>query len=100
MGVPVLSICYGFQTIIKQFGGVVSKGDIKEFGYVKMDVTTKDVLLANLADDSGQTEAWMSHGDKVTKLAEGFTVNIKHAKLSFRFYSSHRQAFFWCAISP
>lgn len=75
LGVPVLGICYGFQTMMAQLGGQVQAGDVREFGYAKIDVLNQDMLLANVADEQGQANVWMSHGDKVTTLAQGFVAS-------------------------
>ncbi|RIY31412.1 GMP synthase (glutamine-hydrolyzing) [Psittacicella melopsittaci] len=81
LGVPVFGICYGLQTMMVQFGGVVSSSDTREFGYAKVDVVGDTRLLAGLNDhlDSKQQalDVWMSHGDKVTELAPNFNVVAK-----------------------
>jgi GMP synthase (glutamine-hydrolysing) len=73
MGVPVLGICYGQQTMIAQLGGKVEGGDKREFGRADIHVIKKSPLLEGLAE-SGTEPVWMSHGDKVTGLAPGFDV--------------------------
>lgn len=72
--VPVLGICYGFQAMVQSLGGQVVAGDVKEFGYAKIDIKKSDPLLCDMADDKGQTQVWMSHGDKVEALPKGFSV--------------------------
>lgn len=76
-GVPVLGICYGMQTMAQQLGGEVSTSDVREFGYAEIKVEGEGGILANLNDrvsESGDNylDVWMSHGDKVTQLPEGF----------------------------
>jgi GMP synthase (glutamine-hydrolysing) len=75
-GVPVLGICYGMQEITHVFGGEVSKGAVREFGKaVVKKVAGADALGAELfggMDDPEGYQMWMSHGDKVTKLPDGF----------------------------
>ncbi len=78
-GVPVLGICYGLQTMAAQLGGAVESSDKREFGYAKIDLdSNENPLFKDLCDseENGvkQLDVWMSHGDKVTKLPEGFTV--------------------------
>lgn len=77
LGIPVLGICYGMQTMAAQLGGNVEASGKREFGYAQIyDIQTR--LFENIVD--GQTEdkpymqVWMSHGDKVIKLPSGFSV--------------------------
>mgnify|MGYP001546097755 FL=1 len=77
MGVPVLGICYGMQTMASQLGGKVEPSDEREFGYAQVQVHVGSKLLEGIYDDlssgGGQIlDVWMSHGDKVVELPEGF----------------------------
>ena len=77
MGVPVLGICYGMQTMAMQLGGKVESGAQREFGYAEVREHGHTKLLENLydfIDDDGHNylKVWMSHGDKVTQMPEGF----------------------------
>jgi GMP synthase (glutamine-hydrolysing) len=77
MGLPVLGICYGMQTMASQLGGKVESSDVREFGYAQIKVENPSQLLADAKDHTGdQGEAlldvWMSHGDKVTAMPKGF----------------------------
>ncbi|MFT5576976.1 MAG: GMP synthase (glutamine-hydrolyzing), partial [Bermanella sp.] len=78
LGVPVLGICYGMQTMAEQLGGKVEGSTIREFGYARVSVAKAGRLLIDIADhvsDSrAQLDVWMSHGDKVAKLPPGFDV--------------------------
>jgi GMP synthase (glutamine-hydrolysing) len=79
LGVPVLGICYGMQTMAVQLGGEVSWSDTREFGYAEVRAHGHTRLLDGIADFTtaeghGMLKVWMSHGDKVTKLPEGFTL--------------------------
>ena len=67
--VPVLGVCYGMGVLNVAFGGTVARATRKEFGPAELKITRVDPLLA-IGD--GTTLVWMSHGDKVTKAAEGF----------------------------
>lgn len=75
-GVPVLGICYGLQTMAMQLGGKVQGSDKREFGYARMDVKAECPLFDGLTDHEGtkSLDVWMSHGDKVTAIPEGFEV--------------------------
>ncbi len=71
LGVPVLGICYGMQTMAQQFGGNVSSSEHKEFGYAKITVETESALFADLMLEQ---DVWMSHGDKVTAVPAEFNI--------------------------
>ncbi|MCZ2441919.1 MAG: glutamine-hydrolyzing GMP synthase, partial [Burkholderiales bacterium] len=77
LGVPVLGICYGMQTMAVQLGGEVQWSDTREFGYAELRAHGHTALLRDLQDFAtpeghGMLEVWMSHGDKVTALPPGF----------------------------
>ena len=79
LGVPVLGICYGMQTMSEQLGGKVEGSDLREFGYARVDLVGKSRLLDGIedhmdADGLLSLDVWMSHGDKVTQLAPGFHI--------------------------
>lgn len=74
---PILGICYGMQTMAQQLGGEVSTSDVREFGYAQVAVEGEGGLLKDLqdhvsADGKSLLDVWMSHGDKVTAMPEGF----------------------------
>src|SRR5689334_4438813 len=71
-GVPVLGICYGEQTMAQQLGGTVEGGHHREFGRATIEVTDDCALFDGVWEKGGQYEVWMSHGDRVTRLPEGF----------------------------
>ena len=77
LGVPVLGICYGMQTMAAQLGGVVENGNVREFGYAEVRARGHTTLLDGLADFTtaeghGMLKVWMSHGDKVIEMPPGF----------------------------
>jgi GMP synthase (glutamine-hydrolysing) len=77
LGVPVLGICYGMHTMAAQLGGIVESSSHREFGYATLKTTVKSRLLDDLADsissdDSRTLHVWMSHGDRVASMPEGF----------------------------
>ncbi len=79
LGVPVLGICYGMQTMAAQLGGKVEGGKVREFGYAEVRARGHSKLLEGIQDRAskdghGLLDVWMSHGDKVTALPPGFTV--------------------------
>ena len=79
LGVPVLGICYGMQTMAAQLGGAVENGLVREFGYAQIRARGHSKLFDGIQDSTnteghGLLDVWMSHGDKVTQLPPGFAV--------------------------
>jgi len=79
LGVPVLGICYGMQTMAAQLGGGVESSGVREFGYAEVRARGHSELFKGIQDRSnaerhGLLDVWMSHGDKVTALPPGFKV--------------------------
>jgi GMP synthase (glutamine-hydrolysing) len=77
LGVPVLGICYGMQTMAEQLGGKVEMGRVREFGYAEVRARGHTALLKGIqdratADGHGMLDVWMSHGDKVIDMPPGF----------------------------
>lgn len=73
-GIPVLGICYGEQTMAKQLGGTVEGGHHREFGRADIEVTGDCRLFEGVWRRGGRYPVWMSHGDRVTALPDGFSV--------------------------
>ena len=77
LGVPVLGICYGMQTMAQQLGGRVESGQHREFGYAEVRAHGHTRLLEGIEDfrtpeGHGMLKVWMSHGDKVVEMPPGF----------------------------
>lgn len=100
LGVPVLGICYGFQAMTVQLGGQVASGDVKEFGYAKIDIVQADRLLTDTQDAHNQSQVWMSHGDKVTQLADGFTVTSATPSCAFASASDESRQLYGVQFHP
>jgi GMP synthase (glutamine-hydrolysing) len=73
-GVPVLGICYGEQVMAQQLGGKVEGGYHREFGRAEVLITDDTPLFEGVWKKGEKYPVWMSHGDRVTKLPEGFRV--------------------------
>ncbi len=71
-GVPLLGICYGMQALAEKFGGTVRPSAQREFGHAEVILSGGDGLLGGLAGENGSLNVWMSHGDRVETLPEGF----------------------------
>src|ERR1700674_2321401 len=74
LGVPVLAICYGMQTMCAQLGGRITLSDHQEFGRAFIDITGNCLLFEGLWPQGAREQVWMSHGDKVDALPSGFRV--------------------------
>ena len=77
LGVPVLGICYGMQTMTAQLGGKVENADHHEYGYAQVRARGHSRLLKDIEDHTsdegyGLLDVWMSHGDRVVEMPEGF----------------------------
>jgi len=73
-GVPILAICYGQQTLVTQLGGTVEGGHAREFGRADLEIRAPSRLYEGVWEIGGRYPVWMSHGDRVTELPEGFAV--------------------------
>src|SRR5258706_11752145 len=81
LGVPVLGICYGMQTMAAQLGGAVEIGTVREFGYAEVRARGHGRLLEGIQDRAGPggeglVDVGMSHGHQVTRLPAGVTVAV------------------------
>ena len=77
LGVPVLGICYGEQLMCELLGGKVQPGDAREFGRAAVEVVADNKLFAGVWKQGEKQEVWMSHGDKVTSLPQGFVTTAR-----------------------
>jgi GMP synthase (glutamine-hydrolysing) len=73
-GKPILGICYGQQTLCTQLGGEVEQSDEREFGRAFLSITSASPLFDGVAAVGEQIQVWMSHGDRVNKLPDGFAI--------------------------
>ena len=104
-GVPVLGICYGMQTMAVQLGGDVTVGDVREFGYAEVRARGHSELLRDIQDrvnDAGHglLDVWMSHGDQVTRLPEGFKVIISNASTPIGGMADEARHFYGIQFHP
>lgn len=74
MGRPILGICYGQQTMCEQLGGKVEGSDHKEFGRAYVEIAQNCALFDGVWESGHKEMVWMSHGDRVTRLPEGFSI--------------------------
>jgi GMP synthase (glutamine-hydrolysing) len=105
LGVPVLGICYGMQTMAQQLGGRVMPSSEREFGYAEVTVTGASRLLDSLADRRNATgsavlDVWMSHGDRVETLPPGFACTANTGSIPFAAMSDERRRFYGVQFHP
>ena len=73
LGIPILGICYGMQTLTEQFGGQVVSSKIKEFGHAQITLENTSSLFEGFEIGSS-IDVWMSHGDHVSSLPDTFNL--------------------------
>ncbi len=100
LGVPVLGICYGQQTMCAQLGGEVSASDNREFGRAVVELTEDCPLFSGTWRKGGRETVWMSHGDRVTKLPPGFRVVGTSAAAPFALIADDARRFYATMFHP
>jgi GMP synthase (glutamine-hydrolysing) len=105
LGVPVLGICYGMQTMAQQLGGRVSASNHREFGYAQVTASTPNRLLDGLRDHTdGQGRAlldvWMSHGDRVEELPDGFVATAFTSSVPLAAMADESRRFYGVQFHP
>ncbi|MCB9988116.1 MAG: glutamine-hydrolyzing GMP synthase [Rhodospirillales bacterium] len=100
MGVPVLGICYGQQTMTVQLGGIVEKGDHQEFGRAYVDVKEHCTITQGVWEKGAHEQVWMSHGDRVTKIPDGFTVVGTSEGAPYAFIANDEKKFYGVQFHP
>lgn len=105
LGVPVLGICYGMQTMAAQLGGKVENATHREFGYADVRAHGHTALLRDLQDRTndeghGLLDVWMSHGDKVTVLPPGFKVMASNAATPIAGMADEERRFYGVQFHP
>jgi len=105
LGVPVLGICYGMQTMAAQLGGKVESGTVREFGYAEIRAQGHSKLFDGIQDKSnaqghGLLDVWMSHGDKVTALPPGFSVIASNAATPYAAMADESRHFYAVQFHP
>lgn len=104
LGVPVLGICYGMQTMAAQLGGKVDTSAAKEYGYAEVQAHSS-ILLDDIHDRLDENsnpflDVWMSHGDKVTELPDGFSIIAHTENAPLAGIADESRAFFGVQFHP
>ena len=99
-GVPIFAICYGQQTTAVQLGGAVEGGHAAEFGRADVLVREHSALFEGVWEVGQSYPVWMSHGDRVTQLPEGFTVKAVSENAPFAVASDETRRIFTTMFHP
>jgi GMP synthase (glutamine-hydrolysing) len=99
-GVPVLGICYGEQTMAQQLGGTVEGGHHREFGRALIEVTDDCALFEGVWKIGEKHSVWMSHGDRVTRLPDGFRGVAKAPGSPISVIADDRRKFYAMQFHP
>ncbi len=105
LGVPVLGICYGMQTMAAQLGGKVDTHAQREFGYAQVEIHGHSPLLADIEDHASEAgiallDVWMSHGDRVDSIPEGFRSIARTPNAPFAAIAHEDKAFYGLQFHP
>lgn len=99
-GLPVLGICYGEQTMVAQLGGGVEAGHSREFGRAEIEVRSECRLFEGVWSTGDKDQVWMSHGDRVTSLPEGFQVVAVSEGAPFAAIANEERRFYAVQFHP
>jgi len=100
MGVPVLGICYGQQTLCAQLGGRVAPSDHREFGRAIIDVIDDCALFEGIWPKGSREQVWMSHGDRVEELPPGFRAVATSEGAPFAVLADDHRRFYGTMFHP
>ena len=100
MGVPILGICYGMQTMAEQLGGHVQSSAHREFGYAEVSIETSNRLFQGIEVNQDCLQVWMSHGDRVETLPEGFVIIGKSDSSPAAAMANDAKSFFGLQFHP
>jgi GMP synthase (glutamine-hydrolysing) len=105
LGIPVLGICYGMQTMAAQLGGKVEPGRVREFGYAEVRARGHSTLLRDIEDrrnteGHGLLDVWMSHGDKVIDPPPGFIIAASSGACAIAAMADESRRFYGVQFHP
>jgi len=99
-GIPVFGICYGEQTMCAQLGGKVEAGHHREFGRAFLDIENECALFDGIWAKGTRHQVWMSHGDRVTAIPEGFRVVGTSTGAPFAAIADEKRKFYAVQFHP
>lgn len=98
LGIPIFGICYGLQVMSVMLGGVVQSPEKKEYGIANIDIVDRSSSL--LADVPDHSQVWMSHGDSVTAIPEGFHVTASTPNCPYTAIEDEKRHFYGVQFHP
>ena len=99
-GLPIMAICYGQQTLCTQLGGVVEGGHHREFGAADVEIHKSSPLFEGVWETGQQYRVWMSHGDRVTQLPDGFEVVATSPNAPFAIAVDEKRKYYTTMFHP
>src|SRR5687767_7100085 len=99
-GLPILAICYGQQTMAHQLGGVVAASDNREFGRAFIEIIDESALFDGLWAVGETHQVWMSHGDRVEQLPEGFRIVARSEGAPYAIATDEERRFYSMMFHP
>ncbi|MCF6221220.1 MAG: glutamine-hydrolyzing GMP synthase [Robiginitomaculum sp.] len=100
LGVPVLGICYGQMAMVDQLGGSAEAADEREFGRASLEIVKDSPLFADIGDVGSEHTVWMSHGDRVNKLPDGFEIIARSPNAPFAASEDAKRKFYNVMFHP
>jgi GMP synthase (glutamine-hydrolysing) len=99
-GVPVLGICYGNQSMVRELGGSVEGGHAREFGRADIEVVEESPLLEGVWKVGDKDHVWMSHGDKIVAIPSGFRVIARTDNAPFAAIADEKRRYYGVLFHP
>lgn len=100
LDIPILGICYGQQTLCQQNGGSVEASDKREFGRADITIYKESLLFDGFATKDDKITVWMSHGDRVTKIPDGFDIIASSLNAPFAAIHHPKKQFYGVQFHP
>ncbi len=100
MGLPIMGICYGQQTLAQQLGGTVEGGHAREFGRAYVEVTGECAITQGIWAKGAREQVWMSHGDRITELPPGFRVVASSEGAPFALIANDERHYYGTMFHP
>ena len=100
LGIPVLGICYGQQTMVAQLGGRVETAEEREFGRAELTASEKSPLFEGVWETGESDQVWMSHGDRVIEIPDGFKVIGTSSNAPFAAIADESRQFYGVQFHP
>ncbi|MGD8843984.1 MAG: glutamine-hydrolyzing GMP synthase [Desulfobacteraceae bacterium] len=97
LGIPILGICYGMQFMVDALGGSVNRASKREYGFAELNIKRSSGILKSIEK---RTQVWMSHGDSISKLPDGFTATATTDNTPVAAMTNTRKRFYGLQFHP